>query len=87
MLWFLTLELPSGLVINDARLMIGPQERRWFAIPEVKQTDADGKRRFIDGKQAWRAIVEFQNRSGRQRFEEQVLGELRRQHPGLEGSR
>jgi hypothetical protein len=83
MLGWLNLRLPSGLVINDAKLMIGPQGKRWVALPAVPQTHADGSPRLVDGKKAWRQIVEFQSKQVREKFETQILNELRRTHPAL----
>jgi hypothetical protein len=83
MLGWLRLELPSGLVIDGAKLMVGPQGRRWLALPAVPQVHADGSPRLVDGKKAWRPIVEFQSRVVREKFETQVLGALRASHPTL----
>ena len=83
MLGWLNLSLPSGLVINDAKLMIGPQGKRWVGLPAVPQVHADGSLRLVDGKRQWRQIVEFQSKEMREKFEAQVLDELRRTHPAL----
>jgi hypothetical protein len=84
MLAFLTIELPSGLVLNDCKLMNGPKGRRWIALPAAKQLDPDGKPRIDDrGKPIWNQFVEFRDRATRERFEERVLSRLRRQHPEL----
>jgi hypothetical protein len=83
MLGWLRLEFPSGLIVNDAKLMIGRDGRRWVALPAAPQVHADGSLRVIDGKKAWRPIVEFQSKAVRERFETQVLGALRASHPAL----
>jgi hypothetical protein len=83
MLGWLNLRLPSGLVINDATLMIGPQNRRWVALPAIPQVHADGSPRLVDGKKTWRKIVEFQSKEAQEKFEAQVLDELRRTHLAL----
>jgi len=83
MLGWLRLELPSGLVINAAKLMIGTHGRRWMALPAVPQVRPDGSPRVIDGKKAWHPIVEFQSKAVREKFEAQVLGALRASHPAL----
>jgi hypothetical protein len=31
LLGFLSIEMPSGLILNDAKLMIGPAGKRWVA--------------------------------------------------------
>jgi hypothetical protein len=83
MLGWLNLYLPSGLVINDAKLMVGPQGKRWVALLAVPQVHADGSPRLVDGKKAWRQIVEFQSDAARAKFQALVLAELRRTHPAL----
>jgi|SRR6516165_4400315 hypothetical protein len=81
---FLTLELPSGLVLNDCKLMVGPRGRRWIALPSAKQFDARGVAgRDANGKPLWTPLVEFKSRPIREKFEEQVLCVLRRRHPEL----
>ena len=81
-LGFLSIELPSGLVIHDAKLMVGQAGKHWIALPANKQIDKDGNPRLdADGKQLWSPIVEFANRDARDRFHELILAALRRQHP------
>ena len=83
-LGFLSIELPSGLVINDAKLMVGPAGKHWIALPAIKQTGKDGEPRLdANGKQLWSLIVEFATRDARVRFNELILAALRRQHPGV----
>jgi hypothetical protein len=82
-LGFLSIELPSGLIINDAKLMIGPAGKHWIALPAIKQTGKDGEPRLDDnGKQLWSPIVEIASRDARDRFNELILEALRRQYPG-----
>jgi hypothetical protein len=79
---FLSTETPSGLIINDCKLMIGPAGRHWIALPAIKQLDRDGNPKLdANGKQAWSPVVEFANRQARERFQDQVLDALRRQYP------
>jgi hypothetical protein len=40
MLGWLRLELPSGLIVNDAKLMVGPQGHRWLALPAMLEENA-----------------------------------------------
>jgi hypothetical protein len=83
-LGFLSIELPSGLIINDAKLMIGQAGKHWIALPAIKQTGKDGEPRLdANGKQLWSLIVEFATRDARVRFNELILAALRRQHPGV----
>jgi hypothetical protein len=83
MLGWLTILLPSGLVIHDAKLIIGPAGKRWLALPTVPQVPNDGSPRLVDGKKSWRPIVEFQSTAVREKFEGQVLDALRKSHPKL----
>jgi DNA-binding cell septation regulator SpoVG len=79
---FLSIELPSGLIVNDCKLMVGPQGRRWIALPAIKQLDAEGQPRLgADGKTIWTPIIEFTSRDVRDKFNEVVLAALRRSHP------
>jgi hypothetical protein len=82
MLGFLSIELPSRLIINEARLMIGQNGKHWIARPAVKQVDQDGNRRLdVNGKQLWSPIVEFASRDASEKFRDLVLDALHRQHP------
>jgi DNA-binding cell septation regulator SpoVG len=71
---FVSVALPSGLVIHGIKLMIGSQGVPWLALPALKRLDRDGK-------PVWDAVIEFGSRSDRDRFQQQVLGALRRSHP------
>ena len=82
-LGYLDVELPSGMVINGSKLMVGPNGKHWVAMPSERQLDRDGNRRLdANGKQLWSPIVEFATRDARVRFNELILAALRRQHPG-----
>jgi DNA-binding cell septation regulator SpoVG len=82
-LGYLDVELPSGMVINGSKLMVGPNGKHWVAMPSERQLDRDGNPRLDDnGKQLWSPIVEFATRDARGRFNELVLAALRRKHPG-----
>src|SRR6516165_9568101 len=53
-LGFLRIECPSGLIIDGAKLMIGPRGARWVAMPATKQLHPDGKPVLLaNGRQAW----------------------------------
>jgi DNA-binding cell septation regulator SpoVG len=80
---FLSIQLASGLILNDCKLMVGPKGRRWIGMPAVKQTDRDGNPVLVNGKPAWNPILEFRDRATRDRFEEQVLAALRQAHPDV----
>jgi len=65
MLGFLSVELPSGLVINDAKLMVGPHGPHWIALPATKQLDKDGNPKLdVNGRQVW-ARQSSNSRAGR----------------------
>ena len=82
-LGYLDVELPSGMVINGSKLMVGPNGKHWVAMPSERQLDRDGNPRLDDnGKQLWSPIVEFATRDARGRFSELVLAALRQQYPG-----
>src|SRR6516165_4750555 len=82
LLGFLSVERPSGLIINNCKLMVGPQGRRWIGMPAVKQLAPDGSPRLgPDGKPVWNQIVEFRDRAIRDRFDRIVLAALRAAHP------
>jgi DNA-binding cell septation regulator SpoVG len=84
MLGFLSVELPSGMIVNDLKLMVGQKGRRWIALPSVKQLDKEGQPRLdINGKATWSAIVDFRNREIREKFQDQILTAMRHQYPEL----
>jgi DNA-binding cell septation regulator SpoVG len=79
---FVSVEMSSGLVINDCKLMVGPNDRRWVAMPSVKQFDRDGAARLdANGRPTYSQIVEFASPKAADRFRDLVLDALRRQHP------
>jgi hypothetical protein len=82
LLGYLDVETPSGMVIHDCRLMRGPADKYWIAMPATRQTDRDGQPRLdATGKQLWLPVVEFRDRTTADRFRDLVLDALRRQHP------
>jgi DNA-binding cell septation regulator SpoVG len=86
MLGFLSVELASGLVINDAKLMIGPAGTYWVALPAIKQVGKDGEPKLdANGKQIWSPVVEIPDRNARERFGALIVDALRRQHPDALG--
>jgi DNA-binding cell septation regulator SpoVG len=68
---FLSVELPSGMIVNDIRLMVGAKGRRWLAMPSQKRTDGTG----------WSDFVEFRDKATRDRFQEPILAVAQREHP------
>ena len=82
MLGFLSVEMPSGLIINDLKLMLGPTGKPWLAMPSQKRVDRDGNPVVgPNGKQTYTQTVEFASRSAADRFRHLVLDALRQKHP------
>ena len=83
---FLDIETSSGLMLRDFKLMRGPTEGLWLAPPSVKQLDRDGNPVIGDkGKPLYRSLVDFKDRATRDRFTEQVVSLVRREHPDIVG--
>ena len=81
LLGFLDIELPSGMISLDWRLMMG-KNGLWLAAPAQKQLDRDGQPRLdANGRPVSRALIEFRNRRIAERFNAAVLDALRREHP------
>ena len=79
---FLSVEMPSGLIINDLKLMLGPTGKPWLAMPSQKRVDRDGNPVVgPNGKQTYTQTVEFASRSAADRFRHLVLDALRQKHP------
>lgn len=76
MLGFLSVELASGIIVNDLKLMVGPKGSRWIAMP-AKQRD----RGDATGKAVWDDYLEFRDKATREKFQDQILAVLRREHP------
>jgi DNA-binding cell septation regulator SpoVG len=82
MLGFLSAQLPSGMIINGMRLMIGPKGAHWVAMPSEKRLDQEGQPVVgADGKPVFHQVIEFKDRQTRDRFQEQILDLLRAQCP------
>jgi hypothetical protein len=83
---FSDLEHSSGMITRDWRLMRGPDGKLWLAAPSVKQVDRDGNPVIGDkGKFLYRNFIDFKDRATRDRFAEQVLALVRREHPDIAG--
>lgn len=70
---WLSVQLPSGLIVRDLRLMVGPKGQRFIAMPAIKTER--------NGQASWSDILDFPDRSTRDRFQEPILDLLRQQHP------
>ena len=81
LLGFLDIELRSGMISLDWRLMMG-KNGLWVAAPAQKQLDRDGQPRLdANGRPVYRALIEFRNRRIAERFNAAVLDALRREDP------
>jgi DNA-binding cell septation regulator SpoVG len=86
---YLSAELPSGMIVNDLKLMLGPAGKLWIATPSIKQLDRDGQPRLdANGRQTYAQLVEFRDRAASDKFRDLVLEALQREHPeALDGGR
>jgi DNA-binding cell septation regulator SpoVG len=81
LLGFLSVEVASGLILNDLRLMTG-KNGHWIATPAVKLVDRDGNPRVdAAGKPIFNQIVEFRDRATTEKFNGLVIELLRAAHP------
>jgi hypothetical protein len=80
---YIDVQLLSGLIINGCKLMLGPNGKRWLAMPSEKATNKDGPPKLNSaGKQVWARPVEFVDKATGDKFRDQVIEALRREHPG-----
>jgi hypothetical protein len=80
-LGFLSVELASGLILNDLRLMTG-KNGHWIAMPAVKLLDRDGNPRVdAAGKSIFNQLIEFRDRATTDRFNEMVIALVRAADP------
>jgi DNA-binding cell septation regulator SpoVG len=80
---YVSVELPSGLVLNDLRLM-KKADGFWIGMPSRKQVNRDGMDRLNrDGKPIYSQDVEFRDRLTSDRFRDAILDLVRREHPGV----
>ena len=83
-LGFCDIELPSGLIIKDIRVGVGPKGTFYTMPPADMARDRDGNPMLDEhGKKRWLARVDFRNGEVRTAFQERVLGALRREHPEI----
>jgi DNA-binding cell septation regulator SpoVG len=69
MLAFFSAELPSGLLVHQLKLMVGPRGRRFVGMPDNKRRDQDDR------------LV--RDRDARDRFAALILAALRVERPEL----
>jgi hypothetical protein len=78
---FFSVELPSGMIVHDLRLMAG-KNGFWVAMPAQKQLDRDSNPRLdANGKPLYSQILEFRDRATADRFGAMVLDVIRAEHP------
>jgi DNA-binding cell septation regulator SpoVG len=81
---YLDIELPSGLILRDCKLMRGPSGGFWIAMLSQKQLDRDGNPVIGDkGKPIYKNFVDFKDRATRDRFTAHVVDLIRREHPDI----
>lgn len=70
---FITLQLPSGIVLHGCSLHEAG-DRRWVGLPSKPQLDQDGRHRVDErGKRLYSPCVEIPDRATRDRFETAAL--------------
>jgi hypothetical protein len=78
---FFSIEMSSGLIINDARLMRG-KNGYWIALPAVKQVDREGQPRTdANGKPLYNPVIELADRATADRFCDLVVELVRVKYP------
>jgi hypothetical protein len=83
-LGYIDVQLPSGMIVNGCKLMVGPAGKHWIAPPSQQQTNKDGSPKLDpNGKPIWKEIVEFADKAARDRFGATVLDALRADHPDV----
>jgi hypothetical protein len=76
MLEFCAVELVSGMVINNLRLMTG-KSGPWGAMPAQKQLDRDGQPRAdVNGRSIYSQLIELRDRATGDRFSAMVISLL-----------
>jgi hypothetical protein len=81
LLGFVTVELASGIVLGDLRIMTG-KSGLWIAMPAIKQIDRNGNPRLdASGRSLFNQIIEFRDRKTSDRFNRTVLDLMRAAHP------
>ncbi len=81
LLGFCSVQLPSGMILHDIRIMAG-KNGPWCAMPAQKQLDRDGRARLdANNKPIYSQIIEFVDRATADKFSSLVLDLVRRAHP------
>ena len=73
LLGFVSLQLPSGLVLRDCAVH-QKGDRRWIGLPGKAQIDSDGRHRTdASGKRLYTPTVEIPDSARRERFQAAAL--------------
>jgi len=80
---FLSIQLGSGLIIHDCRLMVPENGDYWIALPSRPVLDENRCQATNEGKPIYAPSVEFASRDVSDRFQAQPLEELRASHREL----
>jgi hypothetical protein len=79
---WISVELPSRMIVNNLKFMVGPKGGHWVAMPAGKAVDKNGDPiHDSKGRPRWNAFIEFSNKQTRERFQHLVLDLLRSAHP------
>lgn len=72
---FFTLELPSGLILNECTYHKAPSGSEWIGLPGRPQLDRDGMQRKdpATGKALYTPSVEIKGKQQRERFQAAAL--------------
>lgn len=86
LLGFLSLKLPSGLVLNECSLH-QKGDSRWIGLPSKAQIDAGGRHRTdpTTGKKLYLPVVELAGKEIRERFQAAALAAVDRLLAGMGG--
>jgi hypothetical protein len=83
---FCSVELASGMIVNDLRLMTG-NNGPWVAMPTQKQFDRDGNPRLeANGKPIFNPFIEFRYRATSDGFSREIVEFIRAQYPDVENA-
>jgi DNA-binding cell septation regulator SpoVG len=81
LLGFASVELLSGMIVNELRIMTG-KRGPWVAMPAQRQTDKDGRPRLdANGKPIYAQMIEFRDRATADRFGRTILDLVQRHQP------
>ena len=76
---FVTLELPSGLILHECTYHRAVSGAEWIGLPGRPQLDRDGKQRkdSVSGKALYTPIIELKGKAERERFQAAALAAVR----------